>query len=176
MDHLDRITQRPDELDVWMPVLFLAMLVCIARPAHAQRIENTIAVFAALDKVTARISKLEAPLGQAVTFGSLKLTPRVCYSRPATEQPKTTSFVEVEETLLSGQEKRLFAGWMFAESPGLHAIEHPVFDVWLTECKQPVKPVPQPVAAKPGQPASAGAAPAAVVPDEPVEPRRRPRR
>ena len=164
-----------------MPILtkvsLLALAVAVsASPAFAQRIENSVAVFAALDKVTARISKLEAPLGQTVTFGSLKLTPRVCYSRPATEQPKTTSFVEVDETLLSGQEKRLFAGWMFAESPGLHAIEHPVFDVWLTECKQPTKPVPQAVAAKPGQPALPGVAPAAVVPDEPLEPRRRPRR
>ena len=150
----------------------------LASPAFAQRIENKVAVFAALDKVTARISKLEAPLGETVKFGSLKLTPRACYSRPATEQPKTSTFVEVDETLLSGQEKRLFSGWMFAESPGLNAVEHPVFDVWLTECKQPVRPLAAaaPVAAgKPGQPAPAGAAPSAS-PDEPAEPRRRVRR
>ena len=154
-----------------------AVHVAACGAANAQRIENGVAVFAALDKVTARISKLEAPLGSPVKFGSLKLTPRVCYSRPPTEQPKTTSFVEVDETLLSGQEKRLFSGWMFAESPGLHAIEHPVFDVWLTECKQPVKPVPQAaLAAKPGQSAPAGASTAATVPDEPAEPRRRVRR
>jgi hypothetical protein len=147
-------------------------LALLALPASAQRIENQVAVFAALDKVTARISKLEAPLGETVKFGSLKLTPRVCYSRPPTEQPKTTTFIEVDEVLLSGQEKRLFSGWMFAESPGLNAIEHPVFDVWLTECRQPVKPVPQPAAAKPGQPAGA-----ALPPEDPAEPRRpRPRR
>ena len=146
----------------------------LASPAFAQRIENKVAVFAALDKVTARISKLEAPLGETVKFGSLKLTPRACYSRPATEQPKTSTFVEVDETLLSGQEKRLFSGWMFAESPGLNAVEHPVFDVWLTDCKQPVRPVAAAApATKPGQPA--GVAPAAV-PDEPAEPRRRVRR
>ena len=146
----------------------------LASPAFAQRIENKVAVFAALDKVTARISKLEAPLGETVKFGSLKLTPRACYSRPPTEQPKTSTFVEVDETLLSGQEKRLFSGWMFAESPGLNAVEHPVFDVWLTECKQPVRPLAAAApAAKPGQPA--GAAPSAS-PDEPAEPRRRVRR
>ena len=160
-----------------LPVLtvWAALQLVACGSALAQRIENGVAVFAALDKVTARISKLEAPLGSPVKFGSLKLTPRVCYSRPPTEQPKTTSFVEVDETLLSGQEKRLFSGWMFAESPGLHAVEHPVFDIWLTECKQPVKPVPQAVlAAKPGQTAGAGAT--AAVPYEPVEPRRRVRR
>lgn len=160
-------------------VLGLATVAAVT-PADAQRIENKVAVFAALDKVTARISKLEAPLGETVKFGSLKLTPKVCYSRPATEQPKTSSFVEVDETMLSGQEKRLFAGWMFAESPGLHAVEHPVFDIWLTECKQPLKPVPQAAAAvgaKPGQvPAAGGVAPPIDGFEEPVEPRRRARR
>ncbi len=104
--------------------------------AHAQRLENQVAVFAALDKVTARISKLEVPLNQSVEFGSLTVTPRVCYSRPATEQPKTSSFVEVDEKELAGNTKRVFTGWMFAESPGLNAIEHPVYDVWLKGCKQ----------------------------------------
>jgi hypothetical protein len=116
-----------------------ALPVVLSLPANAQRIENQVAVFATLDKVTARISKLEVPLGQSVKFGSLKVTPRVCYSRPPTEPPKTTSFVEVEETQLDGQVKKLFSGWMFAESPGLNAVEHPVFDVWLTDCGQPAK-------------------------------------
>ena len=116
-----------------------AAALAVPLPAHAQRIENGVAVFATLDKVTARISKFEVPLGQSVTFGSLKVTPRVCYSRPPTEPPKTTSFVEVEENQLDGQVKKLFSGWMFAESPGLNAVEHPVFDVWLTDCGQPLR-------------------------------------
>ncbi|MEO1265876.1 MAG: DUF2155 domain-containing protein, partial [Pseudomonadota bacterium] len=74
----------------------------LATEAHAERIENDTAVFAALDKVTARISKLEVPLNQTVQFGSLKLTPRVCYSRAPTEPPKTTTFVEVQEVELDG--------------------------------------------------------------------------
>jgi hypothetical protein len=117
------------------------LLVAGAPGAIAERIENTVAVFAALDKVTARISKLEVPLNQTVRFGSLNVTPRSCYSRPATEPPKTTTFVQVDEILLDGAEKRLFTGWMFAESPGLNAVEHPVFDVWLTQCRQPSRNV-----------------------------------
>lgn len=105
--------------------------------APADSLDNEVAQFAALDKVTARISKLEVPLNQTVEFGSLTLTPRACHARPATEQPKTTVFVEVDERELDGQQKRIFTGWMFAESPGLNAVEHPVFDVWLTGCKQP---------------------------------------
>jgi hypothetical protein len=149
-------------------LLTLATLsACCANPAAAERIDNQVAIFSALDKVTARISRFEAPLGETVKFGSLKITPRVCYSRAATEQPKTTTFVEVEETLLNGQNKRLFTGWMFAESPGLHAVEHPVFDVWLTECKQPTKPAAPAAAGKPGQPLSAaGATPRTDIPSE----------
>jgi hypothetical protein len=103
--------------------------------AQSVRIENKIAVFSALDKVTARISKIEIPLNETVKFGSLKVTPRVCYSRPSTERPKTTSYVDVMEVQLDGKEQKLFSGWMFAESPALNAVEHPVFDVWLSACK-----------------------------------------
>ena len=110
---------------------------CLPAAMAQQRLENQVAVFAALDKVTARISKLPVPLNETQQFGSLKVTPRVCYSRPPDEQPKTTTFVEVDEIMLDGQQKRLFSGWMFAESPGLNAVEHPVFDVWLTGCEQP---------------------------------------
>lgn len=125
-------------------------LLVLAGPAAAQRIENEVAVFAALDKVTARISKLEVKLGETVKFGALKVTPRNCFSRPATEQPKTTTFVEVNEIELDGSEKPLFKGWMFAESPGLNAVEHPVYDVWLTECAQPKVTQPTPVSGRPG--------------------------
>ena len=105
--------------------------------AQAQRITNQVAIFSALDKVTARIRKLEIPINETVQFGSLKVTPRACYSRPPEVRPKTSTFVQVDEVLLNGDEKRLFSGWMFAESPALNAVEHPVFDVWLTSCGQP---------------------------------------
>ena len=128
--------------------------------------ENAIAVFAALDKVTARISRFEVPLNETVEFGALKVTPRVCYSRPPTEPPKTTSFVEVDEVLLDGAQKRIFTGWMFAESPGLNAVEHPVFDVWLTDCQKPRGSI-----ARQETPGTGVAPPAAI--GEPFAPARR---
>jgi len=115
----------------------LLALLLAPLEAQAQRLENAVAVFAALDKVTARIKRLEIPLNETVTFGTLKVTPRVCYTRFPTERPKTTSFVEIEEIELDGSQKKIFSGWMFAQSPGLNAVEHPVFDVWLTDCKKP---------------------------------------
>lgn len=113
----------------------LALIPTAPGPVDAQQQENDIAVFAALDKVTARISHLEIEIGKTVSFGALKVTPRVCYTRPPTEPPLTSAFVEVDEIKLNGEEQRIFTGWMFAQSPGLHAVEHPVFDVWLTDCK-----------------------------------------
>jgi len=144
-----------------------------ATAAEPRRLENRTAVFAALDKVTARISKLEAKLGETVRFGALKITPRACYSRPPTEPPKTSTFVEIDEVLLDGKQKRSFTGWMFAESPGLHALEHPVFDVWLTDCTGPVNaPVAQSSAAdRRAEPAATQAED-----DPPIHRRFRPRR
>ncbi len=137
----------PDNRFTWQAMMACALAVVASvlplapNFALADRLENRVAVFSALDKVTATIKKLEVPLGQTVQFGALKVTPRICYSRPPTEPPKTTTFVEVDEVQLDGQEKRVFAGWMFAESPGLNAVEHPVFDVWLTSCSDPVNAV-----------------------------------
>jgi hypothetical protein len=151
-----------------------AAVSCLAAaPASAQRIENATAVFAALDKVTARIQKLEVKLGDTATFGALRITPRTCYTRAPTEAPKTTSFVQVEEVMLDGKQNRIFSGWMFAESPGLNAVEHPVFDVWLTECTQPQRGSAPPVAKGP---AAKGQAPSADPPIEDDSFRRRPRR
>lgn len=110
--------------------------------AFAEKISNAVAVFAALDKVTGRVSPLEIKLGQTVTFGALKVTARACYTRPVTETPLTSAFIEVDEVLLDSSVRRIFTGWTFAESPGLHAVEHPTFDVWLTSCKMPIAEAP----------------------------------
>ena len=118
-------------------VAALATVTLLAtQPASAQRINNPIAEFTGLDKITGRIIKFDVLIDETVQFGALQVTPRVCYSRPTTEAPKTTSFVEVDEVTLDAKIKRIFTGWMFAASPGLNAVEHPVYDVWLTNCKQ----------------------------------------
>jgi hypothetical protein len=101
----------------------------------AQRISNPTAVFSGLDKITGRITAFDAAIGETVQFGALQVTARACYSRPPTETPLTDGFVEVDEVTLQGEVRRVFTGWMFAASPGLHAVEHAVYDVWLVDCK-----------------------------------------
>lgn len=101
----------------------------------AQKIANPTAVFSGLDKITGRIISFDVAINETVRFGALEVTPRACYSRPPTEAPSTDAFIEVDELTLQGELKRIFTGWMFAASPGLNAVEHPIYDVWLTECK-----------------------------------------
>lgn len=140
-----------------------AVLACAA--ARAEPIRHPTAVFAGLDKTTGRIINFDVAINETVQFGALQVTPRVCNTRPQTETPQTTSFVEVDELILKpdrqgradarieqarvdakGDAKRIFSGWMFAASPGLHGVEHPVYDVWLVDCKGG-KEVPQAAAA-----------------------------
>jgi hypothetical protein len=129
-----------------------------------QRITNPTAVFSGLDKITGRIIQFDVAINETVQFGALQVTPRVCYSRPPTETPNTDAFVEVDEVTLESKIRRIFTGWMFAASPGLHAVEHPIYDVWLTDCKggeQPAvaeapaaKPAKQPARVAPRRPAA----------------------
>lgn len=115
-----------------------AALLMLAGPAMAERVSTPVAEFTGLDKVTGRIITFDVYIDETVQFGSLQVTPRVCYMRTPEEPPQTSSFVEIDEVvdLAEGRElRRVFTGWMFAESPALNALEHPVYDVWLTNCK-----------------------------------------
>jgi hypothetical protein len=139
-----------------------------------QRIANPTAVFSGLDKITGRIINFEVAINETVQFGALQVTPRVCYSRPPTETPNTDAYLEVEEVTLSGEIKRIFDGWMFAASPGLHAVEHPVYDVWLTDCKGAPSAVAEaPPEAKPASrpPPATKQPPVQQRPQQPTQPR-----
>jgi hypothetical protein len=103
----------------------------------AQKIVNKKASFSGLDKITGRIINFDEDIGETVQFGALRVKTNACYTRPATEAANTDAFVEVDEITLQGEVKRIFSGWMFAASPGLHGVEHPIYDIWLTDCKAP---------------------------------------
>jgi hypothetical protein len=115
----------------------LAAVSALTAPdaALADKISNPIAVFNGLDKITGRIISFEVAINETVQFGALQITPRVCYSRPPTDAPQTDTFAQIDEIDELKQTKRIFSGWMFADSPGLHGVEHPIFDIWLTACK-----------------------------------------
>ncbi|WP_395662045.1 DUF2155 domain-containing protein [Aestuariivirga sp.] len=124
--------------------LALALMLAAAPQAlaEAERMNNPIAVFAGLDKITGVTTTFEIPIGEERRFGTLIVKPNACFTRPLTAEPKTTSFVEVDQVEVEKTRRRIFAGWMFAESPGLNAVEHAIYDVWLTGCRDPNAPPP----------------------------------
>ena len=103
----------------------------------ATKITNKKASFSGLDKITGRIINFDEDIGETVQFGALRVKTDACYTRPSTEAANTDAFVEVDEITLQGEVKRIFSGWMYAASPGLHGVEHPIYDIWLTDCKGP---------------------------------------
>lgn len=120
-----------------MKLLFgaLAALMFVAGPASAQT-----AVLRGLDKVTGQARDFNAPIGRAVRFGTLEIVARSCSRRPAEETPEVTVYVQVYDHPVPrrGEERprrEVFSGWLFASSPGISAIEHPVYDVWAIDCR-----------------------------------------
>src|SRR5262249_38651312 len=135
----------------------------IAEPP-SQKIANKSAMFSGLDKITGRIIAFDAAIGETVQFGALQVTPRVCYTRPPTETSNIDAFIEVDEVTLQGDVKRTSPGGVCRAGPGLHGVDHPIYDVWLTDCKNPVAPAPAPAAPEPPPPAAQPAKPPAATP------------
>ena len=117
-----------------LPLAVVAALGAGASGADASAAERQIAVLQALDKVVARISRLEAPLDRPIRFGTLEITVRVCHEALPEEPPENVAFIEIDEIHDGRPARRLYTGWMFASSPGLAAFEHPVYDIWVLNC------------------------------------------
>ncbi|GEO36503.1 hypothetical protein GGE65_001359 [Skermanella aerolata] len=94
-----------------------------------------VAVLQGLDKVTARVVTLDVPVGDTVTFGSLRIAARTCRKASPVEPPESAAFLEIQEARPDEAVEPLFSGWMFASSPALSALEHPVYDIWVIDCK-----------------------------------------
>lgn len=105
---------------------------------------HLVAVLQALDKITARTSQLRLPIGEEVAFGTLRITARACLTTPPTEPPESAVFLEIAVVEPERERKVAFTGWMFASSPSLSALEHPVYEVWPIACAEPLEPDPPP--------------------------------
>ena len=104
--------------------------------AQASSIETSIVILQALDKVTARIQTIETPIGKETRFGQLRILPIKCRKKSPEEAPDTAAFLQVHETdPRTGNNVTWFSGWMFASTPALNALEHPVYDVWVKDCR-----------------------------------------
>ena len=125
--------------------------------------DHGIAVLRGLDKVTARVITIDAPLNHEIVFGTLHIKVMTCRKPPPEEQPESAAFMEVFEAKPNEAMVAVFKGWMFASSPALSPLEHPVYDLWLTDCKDAeVKAAPAAVPPIPAAPSVT--VPAAKVP------------
>jgi hypothetical protein len=103
--------------------------------SQAQATPMKIVVLRGLDKITAHVSTFDAPVGQTVSFGALRITPRACDKHPPEETPESAAFLEIVEARPGEQPQTLFSGWMFASSPALSALEDPIYDLWVLDCR-----------------------------------------
>lgn len=137
--------------------LVVVLTAWLAPAAHADGpvLPNAAVTLQGLDKITARVSRIEARIGVPVQFGSLAITARACLVTPPTEPPESAAFLEIDYVRPGTEEvRRAFSGWMFASSPALSALEHPVYDVWVLECAEPIEEPGQPPASPPSAPSS----------------------
>jgi hypothetical protein len=126
----------------FVPVGGLALTVLLGlldgRGVAASYPADTV-ILQGLDKITARVSTIEAPVGKPVAFGSLSITARHCDKNPPEETPEAAAFLEIVDAKPGETPVKLFSGWMFASSPAVSALEHPVYDVWVIDCKNAAK-------------------------------------
>ena len=133
-------------------LIIAAICLGVAGTAEARWNEETEATLRALDKITGRSTDIEVNVGGAVVFGSLKVELKACFQRPPDMPPESAAFLSVHSTqavqvesmeeavssseveTVSDDNPLLFSGWMFASSPGLSALEHPVYDIWVIRC------------------------------------------
>ncbi len=139
-------------------VLALMALLSSATGAAAEMAPSPVAIMQGLDKITARVSRFEVPVGATVGFGTLNVAVRDCERSAPEDLPENAAFVEIYETRPGEDKTRLFSGWMFSSSPALSALEHPVYDVNLLECKAPPAPPapPPPAPSAPSQKSPSG--------------------
>lgn len=134
--------------------LWSVLSLAWATPVWATPYE--LAVLQGLDKVTARVSTIEAPVGEVVRFGGLEIVARHCDKRPPEETPESAAFLDIWEVREGEPAVSVFRGWMFASSPALSAMEHPVYDVWVLDCRNaaeaPAAAPPAPKRAEQGRP------------------------
>jgi hypothetical protein len=112
-----------------------AACVLWASGASATDIPMDTIVLGGLDKVAARVNTVSGSVGSPITFGTLEILARTCVTRPPEETPENAAFLEISQILDGGKKEKVFSGWMFASTPALSALDHPVYDVWVLRCE-----------------------------------------
>ena len=126
-------------LDLFAVCAAVAILLPLTAHAVVPTQEQPVVVLRALDKMTARVEEIGLPVGKTIQFGSLSIVAKTCRTTlPEETPPESATYLEVSEVKLGVQDVPVFKGWMFASSPALSAMEHPIYDIWVTGCKDKI--------------------------------------
>ena len=120
-------------------VAMAAVLMAAGTALASEMTDRGAATLQGLDKITARVSAIEVNVGETARFGSLLITLRACREAPPIDPPEAAAFLEIKEVKPDEQPEAVFSGWMFSSSPALSALEHPIYDVWVTGCRDAAK-------------------------------------
>ncbi len=115
-------------------ILLSLTMGMLFRVSSGKALPFSTAILQGIDKVTARVSTIRAPINTIIQFGTLEIIVRHCDKRLPEELPESSAFIEISEVRPSESAVNLFSGWMLASSPALSALEHPVYDIWVINC------------------------------------------
>ncbi|GBD43250.1 hypothetical protein HRbin40_00719 [bacterium HR40] len=118
-----------------VPLLFLSAASAVRAAAE---LPFAVVVLQGLDKITARTRHFRVRVGETSRFGTLEITAEACFETPPIEPPESAAFLRIDAVDPGRPRQRAFSGWMFASSPSLSALEHPVYDVWVVDCEEPL--------------------------------------
>lgn len=137
-------------MKVFPGLTIAAVTLALAGTASALEPRSGV-VLRALDKITGNSTDLQSRVGDEIEFGRLQITVRACYQAPPEDTPESAAYLEVVTTTPEERERlpgaqddtsaasrqagEIFSGWMFASSPGLNALDHPTYDVWVISCR-----------------------------------------
>lgn len=159
---------------LFLLLMFYAVLG--AGPALAAMTDYPKIRLRSLDKITARTMTFDARVGTTIKFGSIYIKIQACRKPDIQETPESAAFLQVWEVDTKEQSKWIFSGWMFASSPALSAMDHPIYDVWVIDCLDANNKIPEPAtieapmeSTEPAVPPVSPPVPAAPAADEAVD-------
>ena len=113
--------------------IFLLLLLSLA--LQAKPIEGILAEIQILDKITARVKTLEVEVNDSIQFESLNIKIYACYKKPPEEVPEDFVLLRIYDVMSQKGKELIYQGWMISSSPATTPLEHPIYDLWLKDCK-----------------------------------------
>ena len=101
----------------------------------ADPIEGNLVTIQILDKITSRLEQQNIEVGKKIRFNSFEIEVFLCLKRPPEEIPEDFVLISVLDEIKDNEFEQVFKGWMISSSPSVTPFEHPIYDLWIKDCK-----------------------------------------